>query len=89
MSKELEAFRNGFYMREENNGEVIYRYRFTNEDIDLIEKAFKALAVIKDRFEIQFAKSDLPYYYGIMQIGIHPIYIKTKKEFDLLKEVLL
>jgi predicted GIY-YIG superfamily endonuclease len=54
------------------------------------EKKIKALVVIKERFTIQFIKSDcLPNYYGIMQIGTNPIYIKTKEEFDLLKEVLL
>ena len=56
------------------------------------DESFKqnaVLVIIKKRFTIQFCKSDLDNYYGIMQIGINPIYIKTKQEFDLLKEVLL
>ena len=48
------------------------------------------LELIKDRFTIQFIKSDfLPSYYGIMRVGMNPICIKTQEEYDLLKEVLL
>lgn len=53
------------------------------------KKKLKALEIIKERFTIQFIKSDLPNYYGIMQIGTNPIYIKTQEEYDLLKEVML
>ena len=55
---------------------------------DTTIKKLKALEIIKKRFTIQFCKSDLNGYYGIIQIGINPIYIKTKEEYDLLKEVL-
>ena len=59
------------------------------ENFRNIKKELEALEIIKKRFTIQFIKSEfLPNYYGIMQIGINPIYIKTKEEFDLLKEVL-
>lgn len=54
-----------------------------------VSKKLKALEIIKERFTIQFCKSDLNGYYGIMQIGTNPIYIKTQEEYDLLKEVLL
>lgn len=69
--------------------------RVMNEKNSLLEEfrknqnKLKVLEIIKDRFTIQFLKSDLPNYYGIMQIGTNPIYIKTKEEFYLLKEVLL
>lgn len=55
-----------------------------------LEKKLKALEIIKKRFTIQFIKGDfLPTYYGIMQIGTNTIYIiKTKEEYELLKEVI-
>ena len=59
------------------------------KDDEISDKKLEALEIIKDRFSIQFSKSDLSNYYGIMQIGINPVYIKTQEEFDLLKEVLL
>jgi len=52
------------------------------------EEKYEVLEIIKKRFTIQFCKSDLDNYYGIMQIGINPIYIKTQEEYELLKRVL-
>lgn len=67
---------------------------FSSHFFDESFKQDKVLKIIKDRFSIQFQKQigekkESLGYYGIMQIGNNPIYIKTKEEYDLLKEVLL
>lgn len=102
MSKELEAlkyienFENKrfFNVKYDNGNQEHYEYQTIKDlfpkEFEIIETALKALEIIKKRFTIQFIKSDfLPNYYGIMQIGNNPIYIKTQEEFDLLKEELL
>ena len=59
-----------------------------DKTIEQLEKEHKVIEIIKNRFTIQFDTSDISHYYGIMQIGINPIYIRTKEEFEMLKEVL-
>lgn len=75
----------------DNKFDVVDNYKINNYGVieNKTQKKLKVLEIIKKRFTIQFIESDLPNYYGIMQIGINPIYVKTKEEFDLLKEVLL
>ena len=61
------------------------------EQFELLEKYLIALEIIKKRFRFQFFKSNLSNYfgnyYGIMQIGINPIYIETKEQFELLEKI--
>jgi len=77
-------------LKQENETLIGFGGHFFDESF----KQNKVLEIIKDRFSIQFQKNEFWSreslgYYGIMQIGINPIYIKTKEEYDLLKEVLL
>ena len=85
------ALKNYENLKQENEQlKTSYLENLLNEESkEYIYKKLKALDTIKERFTIQFSKSDLPNYYGIMQIGTNPVYIKTQEEYDLLKEVLL